>query len=1071
MGGFYKLIGVIRSIKSDHLVNGNLATNIQSLVSRYRNLAYEPKQVELIKLIDKSLKNRVVNEAEHVDMLKLCNEISSEVSSESAKISELNGIVYSIIVNSQVNELGLYRLKDWMDHYGSILRGNKHANDICKIIDDILLIRITEKKEELVELIEHLSERISTFQFESKLEYLKKQIKAKKNIGIYLIDLLDNENALDTIHRRAEFVLKQTFNSYTNSVSDPEIVFISLVLTAMVHYDGNFYKHVRETYKTLYRMYSDQKIEGLIRSILSKYLSEEKDHFVGSRLINIALANAIVPGYYLKSFFEFIYDIYKLNFEYTLSDDLYEDFMFVYEGLRSNMLSDGDDVKVNVTKKTYKLIKSTKQLILSKKNIDAVIKLSIIVANIIDKEIWDKDIQVHNPYLKRGFLEWIELLRKEEKVPTSQKKRSEFRSRWEPKYLLLNNEIYIDPPIHRVKAQYDYRDITVVIKNGEQIVYFDRNPDIREIIGGYQVSVSKVKVSSPLGEIKYQLLAGEEIIYDSKERMYRQYIVFDQEGSEISNNSDYSGTAVFCLAREVNGLTIYHVTDKYVLAFQNVSIGEAFVIEDSIFSFSSLVKPGVFGEVWDNHFLSNDRNDEKIPVYKYVKQLFFESNSSTKKFEVIINDKPRRLEDLDYSIAERNGIIKYLINLDFINTDGVYTIQVNALESGKKKNILSLTFAIDEKLCSETVKINDESYLVSISSGLFQSLIVEEININSFQEDWMTFNHKGENYTYFIPFAIEVYRLNGGPWSPINKEIFIEDIDQDSIIEFYGEEFDEIQVLSSGGEILVEPTKLKRRDMVNYLHVGFLISYKVSYDYTALMLIKDGKVKNALYCYNKCVIDKDRTKIRYDLDSMHTEIVPVFYGKGLVYFDITDSSGNSIFISNYLKNGVKEFVKNLEPFEKYEITFYEKEKGLSLKKNRILKSYIHVFYTLDSILGKSFRVKEVQFDQYIRGKLFRKNYSFYTTYLRFSKRIAKDRFIGELYAKTRNGLYMLNRVNPVEIEICSDIIDGTLELAITKDGDGLLLDFKHRGVMNSMDDATAIDIFSYIIDLNGVEEY
>ena len=147
----------------------------------------------------------------------------------------------------------------------------------------------------------------------------------------------------------------------------------------MVHYDGNFYKHVRETYKTLYRMYSDQKIEGLIRSILSKYLSEEKDHFVGSRLINIALANAIVPGYYLKSFFEFIYDIYKLNFEYTLSDDLYEDFMFVYEGLRSNMLSDGDDVKVNVTKKTYKLIKSTKQLILSKKNIDAVIKLSIIV--------------------------------------------------------------------------------------------------------------------------------------------------------------------------------------------------------------------------------------------------------------------------------------------------------------------------------------------------------------------------------------------------------------------------------------------------------------------------------------------------------------------------------------------------------------------------------------------------------------------------------------------------------------------------------------------------------------------
>lgn len=33
--------------------------------------------------------------------------------------------------------------------------------------------------------------------------------------------------------------------------------------------------------------------------------------------------------------------------------------------------------------------------------------------------------------------------------------------------------------------------------------------------------------------------------------------------------------------------------------------------------------------------------------------------------------------------------------------------------------------------------------------------------------------------------------------------------------------------------------------------------------------------------------------------------------------------------------------------------------------------------------------------------------------------------------------------------------------SITKEGDGLLLDFKHHGIMNSMDDDRAVDIYSY----------
>ena len=57
------------------------------------------------------------------------------------------------------------------------------------------------------------------------------------------------------------------------------------------------------------------------------------------------------------------------------------------------------------------------------------------------------------------------------------------------------------------------------------------------------------------------------------------------------------------------------------------------------------------------------------------------------------------------------------------------------------------------------------------------------------------------------------------------------------------------------------------------------------------------------------------------------------------------------------------------------------------------------------------------------------------------------------------------------MKICSDVIDESMDLSITKDGDGLLLDFEHHGIMNTLDDDKAIDIFSYTIDVNGVKNF
>lgn len=170
-----------------------------------------------------------------------------------------------------------------------------------------------------------------------------------------------------------------------------------------------------------------------------------------------------------------------------------------------------------------------------------------------------------------------------------------------------------------------------------------------------------------------------------------------------------------------------------------------------------------------------------------------------------------------------------------------------------------------------------------------------------------------------------------------------------------------------------------------------------------------------------------------------------------------------------MKKEVQENVYDLLSFINYKVIFFEKERGLSLKKERILKEFPIVFYAREDFVGKSFKIKEVYFDQFVRGEFLRKRHYFNTTYVYFKEMISGNEYIGDVYVRTYNGAFMLDNINPVDIEICSDVIEGMIELSITKDGDGLLLDFYHHGIMNSMDDGKAIDIFSYNIDMKGVE--
>lgn len=1070
MQNINELIGIIKGINFDGVINGKEIERLQSWVDKNRNLAYDKHQMKLIKMVDSVLEDLVIDDDEKTLLLTTCEEFIKETDDNSVRIYELNGIIEGIVCDGEVNEAEIFHLKEWMYFYGDSIREQKPTAELCKVIDDILEDGIVTEKEQ-AELLDLLNVRIRNAQFENKLAYLCKLVKEKKNIGIDLIDILNNESAMNEIHSRAERNLAQAISSYSGYCRNQEIIVVSLVLIAMIDYDGNYYDSVRTTYQNLYAKYSEQKVEGKIRSILSKY-KKQSESSSRSRIINVALENAIVPQPFLSAFFEFIFDIYKLNFDYDLPDEPYEDFRFVLEGLRNNMLSDGDDISISVTQKTYKLIASTKQLIGREDGLDAVIKLSIIIVNLIDRRFWDKEVEIFNPYLKVGYEGWEKTLKERSRGVYKHKKSDlELRSRWEPKLLMLNNSVYLYPPAHRVKSQYDYRDIAVVVLNDGEELYRNNRCDIREIIGGYQINTEQIEIIKPLGKLTYRLIAGDEIIYDSRDKLYRNCIVFNNEGQEVSNNTDFEGTIYVAYRKGEAAFDNILSKEYYCIGYKLVRLGDAIEIGHDVFSFSSMAKPGIFGQMYLNCSVKQEDEDNIIPVYHDTCFVVFEADNTSSKFEININGKPHKLSEMQYKATEKTGSTKYVVELG-IQEPGVYEIEVAQLVAGSKKRILQAEFAYDTGLVYSKKLINDSVYRVQVTSSLLPYSINTEIIVDDFTPDFIKFDYNGDNYNFFIPFDFGFYKLSNCEWCSQNEDIWIDDINAKSILTLYDSQCDGLLLYTESGTLAEDDIKLIDKGYYKQLPVYFLNSYKNENRYVTLAFTANGKVKYEVPCYNKCIIDQDKTEIISFDNPKKVTITPVFHGKNKVFYELFNLAGEKILTSKLLESGQTSTLTNFKSFQEYTIQFHEKTKVLQLKKHTLLLEEHRTFYAKEDFVGRTFKIAEAYFNQIIQGEFVEKQWFFNKYYVKLTDAIDVEKgiFEGQVYCKSYKGDYFLFNINPVDVEICSDEIDGTMDIYMTNQGDGLLFDPEHRGIMNCMEHPTAPDIFLYTINLKGEDE-
>lgn len=1045
MRNINELIGIIRAVDFDDVINQQEIERLRSWVSYNRNLAFEQEHISLLKLVEDVIEDNIITEEEKTLLFDLCEKIQKCAIDESLKLFELNGIIEGIVCDGNVNEAEIRRVKQWMEINDEFIRSHKFSIELREMLDNVLADGIVTEDEQSI-LIKILSEHISRSQFDMKLNYLKKKVRAGKIIGTDLIDLLDDENALDEIHTQAESFIISMMGRYTKSTMDSEIVYISLILIGMVYYDGNFYDNVRTTYKKLYSLYPQQSVEIYIRSILKRNKPHSGVGCNTSRYINIALHNAIVPANYLKSFFDFIYDIYRLNFEYVLPENLYEEFDFVYKGLRDSMLSEGDDLQIQATKKTYKLIKTTKELIVDKDAVESVIHLSMIIVKLIDKHVWNKSLIIYNPYLKNAFAEWSKQYDLENNEESKHKKMS---SHWQPRFILSDNEVCLFPPVHKVRTDH-YYDLSIAVYNDDVEIHRITNPYIEEILGGYKIKPDIIKINKPLGTLTYKLLQGKSVVYDSKDKLYRGYIMFDSKGEEIKNNTEYQGTVILASSKLIDGFKSYINYGEYNLSSRNVLVGDYYVIDEDVFNFSALFKPGVFGDYYENCNLFDVLEENKISVLKRVKYVMFESDKKNAEYYITIDNNKQKLSDFEYTEAVRAGVTKYIVSVR-INEPGVHKVLVEQSVDGIKRRILYMDFLLDTSLETNCARLDDDAYIITLKTDLSDTVISKEIYAKDFDPDGIEINYRNKKYKYGIPFAFDFYRITGQPWKPLQKGIWIDDVNQDSVLEICGNNIESYMVYPYGQPQLLDLPKIKHKGTVQQIPINYLVSYKTSCDYTLLVFVIDGRVQKALFCDNRCNLNVNETILDYDSTKKTLTVVPKYNGKGNVFVQLSDEKGNEIIRSGIIDNSSKVVFTEIESLRKYRVGFFEKAKGLVLgSKERLMHEYEKMYCAEDDLINKKFKVLEIKCLKHNKNEEKIISADVQQIYVRFTNMMSNGTYLGDIREGKSMLITSLRNVNPVEIKVCSEPYDEVLDIIVSHNGKQLRYNDKSNRIYNGI---------------------
>lgn len=871
----------------------------------------------------------------------------------------------------------------------------------------------------------------------SIINYLSNKINSHKLIGYDLLQIESNPDFKKYIHDSAIKYLKINYNRAPNLYVNKELIIISLTLIALDQYDGNYWEHVRKVYSSLYdETRSEQKADAMIRRIIAYY--SEGDH----RYINFVIRQAIIPKHFLPDFISFCFNIYSDTLKYELMDNMNDVLTNVYLDVSSTYENENNASYAEI--KTYGLIKTIKDIINNINWFGELIAYTKVILAYLDAYYWNSTKEINNlpykTYLEPYIKDWIS-----KHGDIFIKETDHIKSKdtvWKAYFKLSGKSIYLHIPDTIIRNIYDPKTIQIIVFNDSEKIAEIKNPEVKTIFGGYKVSGVSVKLDNPLGKVRYSIVSEDQLIFDSKDNLYREYIAFRDDGIELKTSENYVGNIDIASKNlsGIDGISVYYESPNYKLGNYELSQFETldFSSNDLTLSSSKVVK--VDEEIEPGIIIRTHHHS--YPLNKEITQISFSSKDGPDDLKLSVNNK-------HYHIFKSDSFKKSSIYYYYVPVRNKIENGFNLVEISNRKTsqvIFRKKYFVDRTFKAVFTQINDTIHLK------LESCFIKDTEFDADMNQGELFNipFQSEYYAHTLYMklrpSISVYKINDGRWHFFNEDVSVKDIDTYGRIWIDGPQFDRVALVSQNASINL-PLQINKVKGKYYINTDALMHYVGGKDDRLLLLFyKDNIAANLLNIYYRVVLNENELSVSYDDVKQEASIHFSYSGKDKITLSILDGS-NTFYSHDVQSNPADLKIENILPLHAYTIRIECGEDDLfSIDSNKYVIYEQEVsFYSRSELVGRSFSIKKCWGEHFNQLKQEWKEITqpVDNTVVTFLKRDGADEFTGEV----RYGKDDVVLTKNVEIELTSEISEGKFWCAIKEEGDFLLYDFDINSIV------------------------
>ena len=453
---------------------------------------------------------------------------------------------------------------------------------------------------------------------------------------------------------------------------------------------------IDEYNQTLYSQFT-----GLISEMVRKnQISVVK---TGKKYYATLMMHAFAPKKSIYSFFDLCYNVFKKDLDFGFTSD--DEWLCEIVALQiASVLQNGyrEDRAVSIGSSAYSIKIGLRSFALHEDLSQNFVQFIKVTFEQINK-LFNREENTEETRLQRYIVKWWKNKTENEKVSdsTTRKKRIATVSKQNitAKYIRNEDKVLLCIPPIRLDNENDIMRLSVYINSKQHC-----SEEMRTKRGELVVSTKEkefdlndlLKYSESIN-IQIKITENEAILYDSKETLNREFILFEDEKeilSQINKPSNY-----FVYSKNIDGLksTPQELT-TYSTNFYNIypTAGESLTgtIKQVLFVDKAKVAKSsntfcLLGNLPDIEWILDDIH---CFVYKDSVKLIVPENTNLKALKLKIDTKTYKLDTLDYVRLENNACMFGLLKLGLLKPNEPIELSLYSYE--KEMTVLTETLIV-----------------------------------------------------------------------------------------------------------------------------------------------------------------------------------------------------------------------------------------------------------------------------------------------------------------------------------------------------------------------------------------